>query len=179
MIFCFNCDKITRKTLANIEYIKANLAQNCVRYCEGIGMEFVVKSPILGFEQIKKMKLEKVVQEDETFMQLKSCDNDGISFTLVNPYAMRSDYEFEIPMPIVEALELKDNSNISAQNARIVTLNIVCIQEPIQNSTVNFLAPVLFNFDNCTMAQVVLENQKYVNFGLAEPISKFFDFSQQ
>ena len=60
MIFCFNCDKITRKTLANIEYIKANLAQNCVRYCEGIGMEFVVKSPILGFEHIQKMKLEKI-----------------------------------------------------------------------------------------------------------------------
>ena len=92
-----------------------------------MGMEFVVKSPILGFEQIKKMKLEKIVQDDETFMQLKSCENDGISFTLINPYAVRSDYEFEMPMPIVEALELKGNSNTSAQNSKIVTLNIVCI----------------------------------------------------
>ena len=142
-------------------------------------MEFEVKSPILGFEQIKKMTLEKVAKDDEVFMQLKSLHNDGISFTLINPYSVRSDYEFEIPVPIKEALSLKDSTNIAAQNNQVVTLNIVCIQEPIHNSTINFLAPVLFNFNNHTMAQVVLENQKYGNFGLAEPISKFFDFTQQ
>lgn len=68
---------------------------------------------------------------------------------------------------------MKDSTNVSAQDNQVVTLNIVCIQEPIQNSTINFLAPVLFNFENKTLAQVVLENQKYENFGLAEPISKF------
>ncbi len=141
-------------------------------------MEFVVKSPILGFEQITKMTLEKVAQDDEVFMQLKSTHDDGISFTLVNPYVMRSDYEFDIPAPIMEALELKGAKNTSAENNQVVTLNIVCIQEPIQNSTVNFLAPVLFNFENHTMGQVVLENQKYENFGLAEPIARFFDFSE-
>lgn len=141
-------------------------------------MEFVVKSPILGFEHIQKMKLEKIAKDDDTFMQLKSCENDGISFTLVNPYAMRSDYEFEIPSPIKALLELKGKTNIDPQNSKLVTLNIVCIKDPIEESTVNFLAPVLFNFENLTMAQVVLENSKYENFGLSEPISKFFDFNK-
>lgn len=141
-------------------------------------MEFVVKSPILGFEHIQKMKLEKIAKDDDTFMQLKSCENDGISFTLVNPYAMRSDYEFEIPSPIKALLELKGKTNIDPQNSKLVTLNIVCIKDPIEESTVNFLAPVLFNFENLTMAQVVLENFKYENFGLSEPISKFFDFNK-
>ena len=141
-------------------------------------MEFVVKSPILGFEHIQKMKLEKIAKDDDTFIQLKSCENDGISFTLVNPYAMRSDYEFEIPSPIKALLELKGKTNIDPQNSKLVTLNIVCIKEPIEESTVNFLAPVLFNFENLTMAQVVLENFKYENFGLSEPISKFFDFNK-
>ena len=141
-------------------------------------MEFVVKSPILGFEHIQKMKLEKLAKDDDTFMQLKSCENDGISFTLVNPYAMRSDYEFEIPSPIKALLELKGKTNIDPQNSKLVTLNIVCIKDPIEESTVNFLAPVLFNFENLTMAQVVLENFKYENFGLSEPISKFFDFNK-
>lgn len=141
-------------------------------------MEFEVKSPILGFEHIQKMKLEKISKDDDTFMQLKSCENDGISFTLVNPYSMRSDYEFEIPSPIKALLELKGKTNIDPQNSKLVTLNIVCIREPIEESTVNFLAPVLFNFENLTMAQVVLENFKYENFGLSEPISKFFDFSK-
>ena len=141
-------------------------------------MEFVVKSPILGFEHIQKMKLEKIAKDDDTFMQLNSCENDGISFTLVNPYAMRSDYEFEIPSPIKALLELKGKTNIDPQNSKLVTLNIVCIKDPIEESTVNFLAPVLFNFENLTMAQVVLENFKYENFGLSEPISKFFDFNK-
>ena len=141
-------------------------------------MEFVVKSPILGFEHIQKMKLEKIAKDDDTFMQLKSCENDGISFTLVNPYAMRSDYEFEIPSPIKALLELKGKTNIDPQNSKLVTLNIVCIKDPIEESTVNFLAPVLFNFENLTMAQVVLENFKYENIGLSEPISKFFDFNK-
>ena len=141
-------------------------------------MEFVGKSPILGFEHIQKMKLEKIAKDDDTFMQLKSCENDGISFTLVNPYAMRSDYEFEIPSPIKALLELKGKTNIDPQNSKLVTLNIVCIKDPIEESTVNFLAPVLFNFENLTMAQVVLENFKYENFGLSEPISKFFDFNK-
>ena len=141
-------------------------------------MEFVVKSPILGFEHIQKMKLEKIAKDDDTFMQLKSCENDGISFTLVNPYAMRSDYEFEIPSPIKALLELKGKTNIDPQNSKLVTLNIVCIKDPIEEYTVNFLAPVLFNFENLTMAQVVLENFKYENFGLSEPISKFFDFNK-
>lgn len=141
-------------------------------------MEFVVKSPILGFEHIQKMKLEKIAKDDDTFMQLRSCENDGISFTLVNPYAMRSDYEFEIPSPIKALLELKGKTNIDPQNSKLVTLNIVCIKDPIEESTVNFLAPVLFNFENLTMAQVVLENFKYENFGLSEPISKFFDFNK-
>ena len=141
-------------------------------------MEFVVKSPILGFEHIQKMKLEKIAKDDDTFMQLKSCENDGISFSLVNPYAMRSDYEFEIPSPIKALLELKGKTNIDPQNSKLVTLNIVCIKDPIEESTVNFLAPVLFNFENLTMAQDVLENFKYENFGLSEPISKFFDFNK-
>ena len=135
-------------------------------------MEFVVKSPILGFEHIHKMKLERISKDDETFMQLKSCENDGISFTLVNPYAMRTDYEFAL-------LDLKRKTNTDPQNSKLVILNIVCVKEPIEESSVNFLAPLLFNFETLTMAQVVLENFKYENFGLSEPISKFFDFSKQ
>lgn len=142
-------------------------------------MEFVVKSPILGFEHIEKMKLERISKDDETFMQLKSCGDDGISFTLVNPYAMRGDYEFEIPAPIRALLELSTKTNTDTNSTKLVTLNIVCIKEPIEESTVNFLAPLLFNFDNATMAQVVLESFRYENFGLSEPISKFFDFSNK
>ncbi|MDD6055659.1 MAG: flagellar assembly protein FliW [Helicobacter sp.] len=141
-------------------------------------MEFLVKSPILGFEQIEKMSLEKIAKDDETFMQLKSLHNDGIAFTVVNPYTIRTDYSFKIPTAFVELLELKGDSNIDEKNNNLVILNIVCLQEPIQDSSVNFLAPLLFNFEKLTMAQLVLDSQQYPNFKIAEPISKFFDFTQ-
>ena len=141
-------------------------------------MEFTVKSPLLGFEHIQKMKLERINKDDDIFMRLVSCENDGISFTLANPYAIRSDYIFEFPAAIKALLEIKGNLSSDTQNTQFAILNIVCVKEPIEESTVNFLAPIVFNFDNQTMAQVVLDSMKYETFGLSEPISKFFDFNK-
>ncbi|MCH5323093.1 MAG: flagellar assembly protein FliW [Helicobacter sp.] len=142
-------------------------------------MEFVVKSPILGFEYIQKMKLERIDKDDDVFMRLVSCENDGVSFTLVNPYAIRADYVFDIPTPVKVLLDLKGTSSIDTAQVQFAVLNIVRVNEPIEQSTVNFLAPIIFNFENQTMAQVVLESFKYENFGLSEPISKFFDFGNK
>ncbi len=125
-------------------------------------MEFEVKSPILGFENVNRMKLEKI---DDVFMKLFNLDEEHPSFTLVNPFALR-EYEFEIPLAIKLLLDLRENTNL-------LILNIMIVQNPIENSTVNFVAPVLFNFDNQTMGQVVLDSTRYVKFGLAEPISDY------
>lgn len=126
-------------------------------------MEFEVKSPILGFENIEKMNLDKI---DDLFMTLKNANEDeSPSFTLVNPYLLRS-YEFEIPMALKLLLELKDDTNL-------LVLNIMIVHQPIETSTVNFLAPVLFNFDNRSMGQVVLDSSRYQNYGLTETISNF------
>ena len=48
------------------------------------------------------------------------------------------------------------------------------MQTPIQNSTINFLVPLVFNFDNQTMAQIVLDSFKYPAYSIAEPISKWY-----
>lgn len=127
-------------------------------------MEFEVKAPILGFEEIKRMKLEKI---DDLFMTLKNCDGeDGApSFTLVNPYLLR-EFAFEIPMAMKLLLELQDNTNL-------LVLNIMIVHDPIESSTINFLAPVLFNFDNQSMGQVVLDSSRYPDYGLTEMISNF------
>ncbi|MGP1449627.1 MAG: flagellar assembly protein FliW [Wolinella sp.] len=129
-------------------------------------MEFEVKSPILGFEWVKSVKLEKI---DDMFMKLRNANADSPAFTLVNPFLLR-EYDFEVPLSLKLLLDLKDNTNL-------LVLNIMIIHTPLESSTVNFLAPVIFNFDNKTMGQVVLENHRYPNYGLAEVISSFFDES--
>ncbi|BCI99183.1 flagellar assembly protein FliW [Helicobacter pylori] len=123
-------------------------------------MIFDVKAPILGFETIHKMRLQKI---DEIFWRLNSAeDNSVVSFTLVNPFALRK-YEFEVPTPLKILLELEGTKSI-------LIANIMVVQTPIELSTVNYLAPLIFNFDKQLMGQVVLDSNKYPHYHLRENI---------
>ncbi|PAF49385.1 flagellar biosynthesis protein FliW [Helicobacter sp. 12S02232-10] len=126
-------------------------------------MIFDVKSPILGFENVIKMKLERI---DDIFVRLSNAESDVPVFTLINPFVLR-EYEFDVPIALKLLLDLENSNNV-------FTANIMVIQTPIQNSTINFLAPVVFNFDNQTMGQVVLDSLKYPQYGLAEPIANYY-----
>ncbi len=123
-------------------------------------MIFKLKAPILGFEQITQLELKKV---DDIFMRLQSADAKEPSFTLINPFVLRN-YEFDLPAPVQEALEIDNTSNL-------LIFNIVMIQKPIENSTVNFVAPLIFNTDNQSMLQYIINDR--FDYGVAEPISEF------
>lgn len=124
-------------------------------------MIFEVKSPIPGFEHISKMEIKEL---DNFFIKLESKD-DETSFTLINPYALR-EYSFEIPPFYQELLQITKESNLRIYN-------VMVISSPIETSTINFIAPLIFNVDTKTMAQVVLDNLVYPEYGLAEKISDF------
>ena len=123
-------------------------------------MLFELKLPLLGFESLTKMELQKI---DDIFMRLKSPDTDEPSFTLINPFILR-DYAFDIPAGTQSLMQIDDKSNL-------LIYNIIIIQTPIENSTVNFIAPLLFNTDNNTMAQVIINDNP--EYSIAEPISTF------
>lgn len=127
---------------------------------KGLFMKFDISVPLLGFDDIKEVELEKI---DDIFMKMQSKHNEHISFTLVDPFVLR-DYDFEIPNNIQDILEVKDGSNI-------LILNIILIQNPIENSIVNFIGPLVFNTDNKKAAQVIL--QESTRYGVAEKISNF------
>ncbi len=122
-------------------------------------MQFALKLPLLGFESVSHMELQKI---DDIFMRLESV-GEGPSFTLVNPFVLR-EYAFDIPTSLQALLDIKPESNI-------LIFNIMVMQTPIENSTVNFIAPLIFNTDNQTMAQIIIDNRS--DFGIAEPIKNF------
>lgn len=126
-------------------------------------MTFDVKSPIPGFDQIKKVKLEKI---DDFFMQLKSCDDETV-FMLINPFLLR-EYDFVVPDYFKNLLELKDNS-------QTLVLNIMIVSTPIETSVINFIAPIVFNTDKGFVAQVLLDTNKYTEYGIMENISDYLD----
>jgi len=123
-------------------------------------MKFDMSVPLLGFDKIKQVELQKI---DDIFMKMVSCEDEHISFTLINPFVLR-EYDFEVPNNIKNMMEIDEKSNI-------LILNIVLIQTPIEDSVVNFIGPLIFNTDNNRAAQVILaESTKY---GVAEKISTF------
>jgi flagellar assembly factor FliW len=117
-------------------------------------MKFLVKKPIPGFENLTEVDLQKV---DDLFAILK--DGKGnVLFTLVNPFALINDFDFDVPADVKALLDLNQNSDVD------VFCNVV-MKEPITEAVVNFKAPFIFNKSNSTMSQVILENEGYAKIG--------------
>lgn len=127
-------------------------------------MIFEVKSPILGFDTLKKVELKKV---DDFFSSMKDAESSMPAFTIVNPYVLR-EYSFDVPANARVLLDLKDNSKVEVYN-------IVVLQNPIEKSVVNFLAPLVFNLDNQTMTQIILDTKEHPDYGMTEEIERFLE----
>ena len=127
-------------------------------------MQFDINIPILGFEELKRVELEKI---DDIFMKMKSVENKHISFILIDPFILR-EYDFEITSNIEKALEMGKNSNL-------LVLNILLVQSPIEDSVINFMGPIIFNTDTKKAAQVILPESS--SYGVSEKISDFLENS--
>ena len=125
-------------------------------------MIFEISVPILGFEDLKQVNLEKI---DSIFMKMSAVDNKHISFTLIDPFVLRA-YDFEIPSSIKNILEIDENSNL-------LIFNIVLIETPIEESIINFVGPLIFNTDTHKAAQIILSESR--EYGVAEKISSFLN----
>ncbi len=125
-------------------------------------MKFEVNTPLLGFENIKQVELQKI---DDVFMKLQASEDEHISFTLMNPYAVR-EYDFVVPEKVKEELGITTESNL-------LIFNIVLIQSPIEESIVNFIGPLVFNTDTKKVAQVIINDSN--KYGVAEKIASFLE----
>lgn len=125
-------------------------------------MSYEVRGTILGFEDTLKVEINEI---DDLFSTMQDEDNKDISFTIANPYVLR-EYSFDVPSDIKILLGINKDSNINVYN-------IVVLQKPLENSTINFLAPIVVNNDNKKIAQVVLDRKKHPDFGMSESIKSF------
>jgi flagellar assembly factor FliW len=125
-------------------------------------MAFELKTDILGFDAIKTLEINKI---DELFATAKSDEVPPVTFTLLNPYLLR-EYSFDIPTSIKVLLDIHEGSNLEVYC-------LVVIQDPLDESLVNFAAPIIFNTDNNLAAQVVLTAQEAPNYNVAEAIKNF------
>ncbi len=125
-------------------------------------MVFETKYPILGFEDVGAYDFQIA---DDNFATIRNTVGGAPAFTLINPFVLR-DYAFEIPETVKARMKIQDGTNL-------LTYLILIVKNPFKESMVNFLAPILLNVDNKTMAQVVLDENIYTEYLAAEPLSKF------
>lgn len=126
-------------------------------------MVLKIKAPILGFESLQSVVMKEI---DELFYALHTTNDSEITFTVANPYLLIKDYEFDIPDSIKMKLEIDDQSELGV-------FCMVVNQEPIENSIVNFLAPIIINKDKKLLAQVVLSASDYPDYSMQEPIATY------
>jgi len=124
-------------------------------------MKLKVVSPIFGFEELKEFLFEDI---DDYFASISF---DDITFTLIKADKVR-DYKISLDEAYLELLELEDSSSLGVYAS-------VILQDPIEKSLINFAAPIIINHDKNLLAQIALDSQKYKDYGLAEPISKYLE----
>ncbi|PAF41160.1 flagellar assembly protein FliW [Helicobacter sp. 11S03491-1] len=124
-------------------------------------MLYDLKAPILGFENVSQVRFEKI---DTIFSKISTLDN-SLSMILVNPYMLR-EYSFSVPKYIELLLELDKDSQVEVYC-------VIVLQKDLQDSMVNFLAPLIFNPKNHSAAQVALSMMDYPDFGFRDTLKSF------
>ncbi len=105
---------------------------------------------IPGFEQETDFVLIEV--KESPFNYLQSMKQSELSFVITDPFVFHTNYEFDLPEHEAEELSITDEVHVQC---------IVTLHELIEQSTINLLAPLVFNPQNKQGKQVVLHHSSY------------------
>ena len=110
--------------------------------------------PIIGFDMLHKFIILDP-NKDTLFKWLQSIEDPALAFPIISVSALNLDYTIDLPDNIVETLDIKNVESV-------LVMNITSIpQENPKGTTINLLAPLIFNLDNQSAAQVVLSGSGY------------------
>ena len=110
--------------------------------------------PIIGFDMLHKFIILDP-KKDTLFKWLQSIEDPALAFPIISVSALNLDYTIDLPDNIVETLDIKNVESV-------LVMNITSIpQDNPKGTTINLLAPLIFNLDNQNAAQVVLSGSGY------------------
>lgn len=115
---------------------------------------FEMLSPVLGYDNEDKFVLIEH-GENSSFKWFQSLKTADLAFVVSLAGLFGIDYTYELPEDIQESLEIKAAEDV-------LTLNIVVIpQGKPKESTINLLAPLIFNVNTKKGAQIILTGTDY------------------
>lgn len=117
---------------------------------------------LVGFPDIRRFALVRVVPENEVLFRLTALDGDapGLDFVVAAPFPFFPEYAPEIDDSSAERLELVDSADA-------VLLVLLTVGDTLATTTANLFAPIVVNIRTLQAAQVVLTGSPY---SLREPV---------
>ncbi len=110
--------------------------------------------PIIGFDKQRKFVILEP-NKDALFKWLQSIEDPALAFPIISVAALEFDYTIDLSDTVLEKLGI---SNIES----VLVMNITSIpQDNPKGTTINLLAPLIFNVDNNTAGQIVLSGSGY------------------
>ena len=122
--------------------------------------------PIIGFNHLSKFVILEP-NKDTLFKWLQSVEDSSLAFPIISVSALDYDYTIDIPDNVVTILDIKNVESL-------LVMNITSIpQDDPKSTTINLLAPLIFNIDNNKAGQIVLSGSGYdISYPMFKEISK-------
>lgn len=119
---------------------------------DGLIFDFVM--PVIGFDSLSKFVIIDSNKE-ALFKWLQSAEEPDLAFPIISVAGLDYDYSVELSDSVVETLGIESADDI-------LIMNITSIpQENPHGTTINLLAPLVFNLKNQKAAQIVLSGSGY------------------
>lgn len=115
-------------------------------------MKVVFNKGIPGFEEYYNFVI-KDLEENSKFKVMEA-DKDEISFVIVNPFEIYSEYEINLSDEIINELDIKKPEDV-------LILSIITLGKSLETSTMNLKAPIVINIKNNLGRQYILQNERY------------------
>lgn len=121
-----------------------------------IGQEdiYTFESGIPGFLEEKQFCL--LPLEETPFFVLQSIETKEVAFIVTNPFDTFRDYEVKLPDEVLSTLQIETEKEV-------ITLVILTIHDPFNQTTANLQAPIILNSHKKTGKQFIMNGSDYIN----------------
>lgn len=110
--------------------------------------------PVIGFNDVTKFIILEPNQSN-LFRWLQSVEDPSLAFPIISVASLDYDYSVDLSDSVINSLGITNPESL-------LVMNITSIpQDNPRGTTINLLAPLIFNLDNQKAGQVVLSGSGY------------------
>ena len=110
--------------------------------------------PIIGFNELSKYIIIEP-NKDTMFKWLQSIEDPDLAFPIISVASLNYDYSIDISDDVIQSLDIKNAESLLVMNVTSIP------QDNPRGTTINLLAPLIFNLDNQKAGQIVLSGSGY------------------